>query len=307
MRLVKPFRELKYLGLEGTSVTAAGLREIADLPQLQMLGLSGSAAADDAMEVVAQMTMLETLTLPNDITDKGVAHLVTLVRLRSLRTTGKLLTDRSLDYIVQLRCLDSLTIGPLITMDGLKKVATMELGMVPFRTQDGDEALALFEGATSFRALHVRGTQVTDDGLAVIRTMTSLQEFTPHESITSAGMAHLHGMKSIEVLNLEHTSLVVSDLAVLRSLPSLQRLTLPPTIGNEAAEIAASCEDLRILKLNGALITDEFLDRFPATQRAFHSLTLARTRISPDAIARWKLTHPAVKVYVDDFWVRDAK
>ncbi len=73
---------IHYRGVILCDVTDAGLKQIADLPELENLYVNLTKTADDALQEISQMRCLKALDLNStSVTDEGIQHLRTNQRL----------------------------------------------------------------------------------------------------------------------------------------------------------------------------------------------------------------------------------
>ena len=84
-RLPAELTRLELINLATTSVTDAGLAELARLKELKSLSLSSQHVTDAGLKEVARVTSLTSLYVGgNALTDAGLADLSALARLKTL-------------------------------------------------------------------------------------------------------------------------------------------------------------------------------------------------------------------------------
>jgi mono/diheme cytochrome c family protein len=90
----------------------------------------------------------------------------------------------------------------------------------------GDKELALLAPiASRIAILDVARTQLTDDGLSVLKQFTALERIhLENTKVTDAALVHLAGLKSLEYLNLYGTKVTDAGVAVLGSCAALRKL-----------------------------------------------------------------------------------
>jgi hypothetical protein len=98
-----------------------------------------------------------------------------------------------------------------------------------------DEDLALLKGMTNLVELNLGGTTVTDAGLAHVKGLSNLTRLQLHNSkITDAGLEHLKGLQKLTSLNLYGTAVTDQGLEHLKELKNLRKLYLWQTKVTEA-------------------------------------------------------------------------
>jgi Leucine Rich repeat len=155
------------LGLMNTSVTDAGLRHLASLPNIHDLAL-GSA---DPLPGSAP--------LPTQITDVGLVHLKGITSLRVLRLGDLPITDAGLDAIKDLPNLGGLYLwGTKVQGDGLGRLKSLPALAVLYldRSAVTEEALSHLKGATNLQMLSLRGVPLTGRGLTYLTLLPKLKQ-----------------------------------------------------------------------------------------------------------------------------------
>ena len=96
------------------------------------------------------------------------------------------------------------------------------------RIEDGD--LRFLVGMSSVTALDLRGTAISDRGVAHLAKLSGLRTLDLGDTaITDAALAHLGGLTNLESLNLEGTAITDAGLGALAELPKLEILRLAGT------------------------------------------------------------------------------
>jgi hypothetical protein len=136
---------LEGLRLSETAVGDAGLKHVGALPGLRMLWLSGTRVSDAGLAHLKKAASLEALALDEtQVTDAGMAHLQALTNLRWLYLGGTRITDAGIRHLA-----------------GLTRLQRLQLK----NTTVTDEALTHLKGLTSLEDLWVAGTRVSDGRL----------------------------------------------------------------------------------------------------------------------------------------------
>jgi len=90
---LKNVRTLKYLDLEGTPITDAGLEHLTDLP-LESLDVHATEVSNEGLRHIGAMQRLRTLNLAGtNVDDDGLEHLRGLTNLRRLMLKDTGVTD----------------------------------------------------------------------------------------------------------------------------------------------------------------------------------------------------------------------
>ncbi|MGD0900318.1 MAG: hypothetical protein ABR915_21000 [Thermoguttaceae bacterium] len=92
--------------------------------------------------------------------------------------------------------------------------------------QASDESLPLLEGFGECQYLDLRGTPVTDAGLAHLKKATKLESLSLSDGITDAGMVYLSELTNLRWLSLMDTKVSDIGLEQLKGLSHLQGLYL---------------------------------------------------------------------------------
>lgn len=141
LRLLAAFPEVEEVSIGESSVTAAGLRHLAQLPKLKSLALACSPI--DSITPLAECPMLESLELSFELffaasamlTDAGTVGLERITSLRRLVLKGCELADGTIARLVPLRQLRELELnvrltgneGCLVALAGLTELESLKL------------------------------------------------------------------------------------------------------------------------------------------------------------------------------------
>jgi internalin A len=190
---LKRFEHLAGLSLYETNVTDIGLKDLKDCKNLWHLTLPG-AITDEGMKELNGMRSLTSLSLcQTRITDAGLKELKGLANLRFLDLTGTQVTDVGLRELKGLKNLTDLRLrGTKVTglgmmeLSALKNLKRLDIEVTEQVTDDTLRSLRkiglLHAWCGAFSATRERparpedfgGPQVTDDGLAELKHLTSL-------------------------------------------------------------------------------------------------------------------------------------
>lgn len=153
--------------LENTSVTDAGLAQLAKFPALRNL------------EIRNDVSWSASGSASGMITDAGMAHLKGLVRLQSLNVSYSSVTDAGLEALGELRELQSLYLGfSRVRGPGLEKLESLK--RLSFLSLDGckldAEGLKVLAGATALRRLSVSHASLPLGALPLLKSIPGLVE-----------------------------------------------------------------------------------------------------------------------------------
>ncbi|MFO0917735.1 MAG: DUF1559 domain-containing protein [Planctomycetaceae bacterium] len=164
----------------------AGLKILAELPNLQSLKVGGQWITDAGMESISKMTSLQDLSITNSqITDEGVPYLLKLPRLKILEFSAKNLSGEGIATLASLAGLEKLELHQtelhkdrlrdLSKLPRLKSLILNDVGI----TEDDLETLSSF---SSLHTLELRwwkiDPQISEDSVAHLREMMPETEIT---------------------------------------------------------------------------------------------------------------------------------
>ncbi|HIQ22667.1 MAG TPA: hypothetical protein EYH34_15690 [Planctomycetes bacterium] len=212
MAILEDLPGLRWLSLNGTRVTDAGLGELARFAHLERLWLSGTQVGDRGLWHLRNMRWLRQLYLNGTrVTDAGLAHLAGLDQLEKLWLTGPQITDAGLAHVGKLTRLD------LLFLDG---------------TGQSDTGMQHLRGLRRLEWLRIsRCGRITDAGLEPLSTLRRLRELDLSHCprLTDAGLVHLRRLRAVRALSLRGTGVTDSGLEQLRNMTQLSILHLEQT------------------------------------------------------------------------------
>ncbi len=282
-------KHIRWLGLEGTQITAQDLRHLRGLTTLEFLHLGGGTFTDADLENVHGLTRLAELHLQwnTRLSGAGFAHLKNLAQLKVFDVYVTSVTDEGLAHLAQLPKLESLILhetritgGRLPRFQSWPNLRSLLLG----RTAAADEVLAGMPRAKNLKTLDIYDCpRITDAGLAHLAGSSQLERLVlKGGTYTSAGLAHLSGLSNLAHLELSGSP--IADVGPLAELPNLRVLFLTDTkvTGAGLARLQES-KSLRLLGLNGTPITNEDLEIIKTFGTLEH-LPLERTQIGDEGL-----------------------
>ncbi|HEY2839479.1 MAG TPA: M56 family metallopeptidase, partial [Pirellulales bacterium] len=195
---------------------AAGVADLATLPNLTTLYLFSRKLDDAAIEQLAKMPKLENLMFGGALTDKGLEQLSGKTSLRALMLTGvegAKFTDAGLAHLGR--------------MKNLKQLGFASAVAPADEAPEGDPP---------------NPWNITNDGLRHLAALADLEDLTlTGPQLTDAGLVHLRGLKKLKRLTEQGTQITPEGIETLRKfLPELKPADKPKPTGTEPAAQGAS-------------------------------------------------------------------
>lgn len=184
MAAVKSWKKLKRINLRGTKVTDTTLEHLANVTTLEAIDVGFAQITDVGLDRLAPLVNLKELVISgNKLTDMGLQALRQMTGLTHLtlggsqRTDSGLwtisLTEQGLDAITTLKDLRELRLdGMPVTVRWLEKLKTLDkLERLSLQgcKRVGDDAVPLLASLSALRVVDLKGTAVTEQGLAELR------------------------------------------------------------------------------------------------------------------------------------------
>lgn len=240
------------------SFTNDSFRPIGECNHITFLDLARSSADDETLSLLARNPALTTLVLTTtSVTAKGIAHLCQIPGLSTVVLANTGITDGSLSAVgriprLQTLCLDytkvtdrglaSLSSSPTLNVVSLYGVNVGDAGLLALPlsrmtrldlsfTQVSDSfAQALSKSAENLTRLSVRGTAITNEGLAALTALSRLDYLDIGETdISDRGLADCGKWSDLKVLHLDGTGITDITVQRLTALPRLEQLDLSLT------------------------------------------------------------------------------
>lgn len=254
------------VSVAGTNITAAGIEQLAGVPQIHGLNLESCRGVnDDALSGVANAGELRLLVLMNTaVTAEGLLHLKALPRLAAL---------------------------DLDACDKIDDTACPVLGEMT-------RLKALRLKKTAFEP-----TKVTDAGLADLATLQQLEWLDLYANgLTDAGLTTLRELPQLKHLDLSLMGFGDAGLAHVATLTKLEHLDVlysegfaGPQLTDAGAMRLTELKNLKSLNLTGAKITDATLEAL-GTFEHLRLLQIVDTNTTQEAIAAFQKQHPECTV-----------
>ena len=183
----------------------------------------------------------------------------------------------------------------------LRKGRNGFIDQADFRGTDiGNESLEHLKGLKQLSSLLLNGTKVTDDGLKVVGTISTLRNLDLRGcKITNVGMTHLTGLKKLVALKLtgDNNLCTVDDkgLSELANLSNLRALALDSLwVSGDGLSSLATIEKLEELYVGGesGLMDDESMEKIKDCFPRLKKLRISKSRVSTEGLAHLtKLVH----------------
>lgn len=206
INLLKQFKGLQHLDLEGIPLTDEELEPLRDL-SLEYLGLLGTRAGKNGFPYLRGMQSLKQLGVGGpEMTQEGM---VTLGKLKGL--SHLVISDTR-----------NVTADWIRPLQGLEKLEILNL----LRTDTHDQELPAVAELKGLKDLGLARTLVTDAGLKHLAGMSKLTHLDLcRTKVTDAGLKHLVGMQGLKVLDLMGTDVTPAGVEALRkALPGCRIL-----------------------------------------------------------------------------------
>ena len=149
-------KNLSYLSLDKVSgIRGHGFAHLKDLPKLKsVMYLWDTGLTDDGLKGLGELTQLETVSLPDRISDAGLKHLKGMTNLNNLNLYKTRVTGSGLAELKDLPNLQTLNLS---------------------RSRITDAGLANLKGWKSLRSLSLEYTNISDAGLQNLRDLPNLK------------------------------------------------------------------------------------------------------------------------------------
>ena len=166
--LVRDFRYLTDLSLEGTPVTDVGLKSLHGLKRLEWLNLYRTQVGDAGLQALSALPRLAHLPLGETrVTDAGLVHLGSMKSLRYAGLRATKVSDAGLKHLSALKDLEGLHLGETTVTDAgvrkLSKVTSLERLWL-HDTRITDASVTVLGSLDRLRELYVYRTHLTIDG-----------------------------------------------------------------------------------------------------------------------------------------------
>ena len=233
---LKAFPKLREVRVDYTNIDDAGVKVLAQLPNLKTLSLKYCRQLTPAAlkSLAAGKAKIESLNLSyvRTLKDADLAPLAQMQSLKTLDMSSTVITDTGMSQLVKIPQLSSLVLSYVqVTDAGLKTLAKKQtLTQLQFYNgQFTDAGLAEIAKLPKLKHLELaRCRKLTDKGLKVLANMKALEHLNLRSlAIKNAGLESLKDHKTLKQLNISScTSLSMSCASTLATLKALHTLDL---------------------------------------------------------------------------------
>ena len=267
---------VQYLTV-GPDATDDDLRAMRGWKELNGLTIESDKISDAGLENVAQFNALSSLSLVSPhVTDEGLRHLEGMNAIRWLDLDRARITGKGIDRLTQ-----SMSLNVLSLLD----------------TSFGDDDLAICAPLLpGVYTLDLSGTQITDDGIPYLASMTRLRRLElAHTSITGKGFRASAGLLSLKYLDLSGTSVTDDDLPEPEKSGEISLLCLADTSITDRGAVRLARLPVDCLILRGTRISDAGMDEL-SQSKTLQDLNVQESRVTEEGVNRFKLKHPDSRV-----------
>jgi internalin A len=262
---VRSAKEIYALDLSYTQITAAGLKELKDLPNLRILHLRGTRIKGEEFVNLSGVPSLEVVVFDVDmVTDEA---------LRTLR-------KHDLLYLLATEARRS--------DEPLKTVRAMRLAGQPIT----DEGLKVLREVASLTELDLSGTSVSDVGVKELKEMPALEHLNLRDTrVTNKGLASLLENKKLKRID------VAAKLVDDETLTLFHKAGRLEVLSNTRCEIGEEPSSANVvgIVLNNTQVTDEglkLLKDYPKLE----FINIRKSRVTDAGVAELLKTFPKLHV-----------
>jgi hypothetical protein len=250
-------RDLRELTFYRTGLSVGALSYLANLVSLKELWIDGSGFTSAGLAHLSAMSALEDLYI-RDARGLDLAAFTCIARapgLRKLTLRGGSFCDADL--------------APLAALVNLEQLCSSECNEV-----HGTFCKYLI-GLRRLRRLSLGeiGGQVTDEGLASIAELSSLNELSLTGHFTDTGLGHLIALQNLTSLAIESEHVTAKGVSVVAQLPKLDHLYLDtPRLTDEGVAALLGCSMLETMRFRRSFTTFVVGFEFDCEARRFRGL-----------------------------------
>lgn len=178
MKRLAAAKGLKKLWINGSQVTAEGLRQLSELPNLMSLALDDTAIDDAALEFLVGHAELRRLYLANTaVSDAGIPKLTRLTKLLGIGLEGTKVSDQCLSEIARFPELEEVRLSDtLVSDDGVSVLSKLPKlkSLTLSNTKLTSAGLSWLPDCQSLEILDLAGTAVDDSVIDVVAEIPQL-------------------------------------------------------------------------------------------------------------------------------------
>lgn len=296
---------LTFLGLEGTSVSDAGIKEYmtSATPNLKGLDLSRTKVTEAIFVHLANAPCLASLNMEQTQVAglSGIQRLVKLVELNISNTriiTDALLCLTNLPSLASLNCSNTPNVNGDVAVSYLAHLP-LRVFHLPNRLTTTDEAIRHLTGMKLTELDLTNYIYITDASLPYIGQLTQLTVLRLcNTKITDNGMVYLQGLANLEELNLDRTAIGNAGMSIIRGLSQLRELSLSSTSvtnGFLRSGVLNSCLELTKLNLSRNTISNQGITCLHLPNLTL--LNIDETYIRPETIESLRTNCPSLEKF----------
>ena len=216
---------VEKIDLTAATISSAGLKSLAALPNLRTLEMQGTAVSDNKWDDIGNLTSLERLNLQKTATnDATLTHVARLTKLKHLNLASTLISDNGFAPLTGLSALEELNIAGM-ELDGSCLQALGSKGArAPLRVVNAGNSKFGYQGFvhlkdfSALEELRANSANVTDGSMDGLKPVKSLKILSlTGNQITDAGIAAISGMQPLEELHLRDNA-GIGDRCITRLL-----------------------------------------------------------------------------------------
>ena len=191
---------LGFLGCEGNLCNDEAMRHIGAMPRLRMLMAQGTVAGDEGFEALSRSQTIEYIwgrECPN-LGGRGFAAMATIPALRGLAVSCKNVDDQGLSALPRFSALRELM--PMdVPDDGFRHVGRcerLESLVLMYCRETTDLATEHIAGLQNLKKYFASYTKITDRSMLILSRMQSLERISFYgcAGVTNAGVVALAGL-----------------------------------------------------------------------------------------------------------------
>ena len=229
LKVLADLPNLGFLGCQGELCDDEAMRHIGAIPRLRILMAQGTVASDDGFAALSRSPTIEYIwgrECPN-LGGRGFAALAAMPALRGLAVSCKGVDDTALSALPRFPALRELM--PMdVSDDGFRHVGRcdkLEALWCMYCRETGDVATRHIAGLSRLRTYYAGKTRITDRSLEVLGGIDSLErlEFWETSGITNEGLAALAALPRLREISLSGVRGVTRE--GLSVLPPTVRVT----------------------------------------------------------------------------------
>ena len=293
---IKSDDELKTLNLSSTSVTDAGLKELAGLRHLTSLSLNETKVTDVGMKEVGGLKSLQEIGLfDTKVTGAGLKELAGLKNLSSLYLKEDQITDMTLRSLREIGLLYVIMQARGKTIGVRPKSPDDIVSLMLSETKVTDEGLKEVTGLKNLKLLWLKNEQITDAALRTLRENGLLHTLVG--KMQKQGGAPMSA-DDIEAVYLNNTRVTDNGLKELAGLNNLTELFLDfnTQVTDGGLKELAGMKNLQKLSLFSTKVTDVGLKELVGLTN-LQELNVGLTKVTDAGVRQLQMALPKAKIH----------